>query len=214
MITLYIGYEDSMPTNYHVMVSSILKHTSSLVNIIPLQTNLIKEYKRPYQENQSTSFSFSRFLVPYLNNYGGWAIFMDSDMLFMDDISKLWNSKQDNYDVQVVQHESYSCDKPNKFFNIKQTNYRRKNWSSVMLFNCNKCRTLTPEYVNTASAADLHELNWANNIGKLEPRWNFLVGEQEEIDNPAVLHYTYGTPKYNECSYYYSNIWDKEQKRL
>jgi lipopolysaccharide biosynthesis glycosyltransferase len=208
MIKLYIGHDKTLDKNLYTMVRSVLKHNTKPVEIIPIQTELIKEYIRPADQNQSTSFSFSRFLIPYLNDYTGWALYMDSDMIFLDDIAKLWNLQDETKDVQVVQHKSYVCNRTTKFFNKVQTNYRRKNWSSVMLFNCSLCKILTTDYINTAVSGDLHEFNWTNNIGSLENRWNFLVDEQSEIENPAVLHYTYGTPAYSSTvSKKYADIW-------
>ena len=96
-----------------------------------------------------------------------------------------------------------------KFLNQLQHSYKRKNWSSVMLFNCEKCTELTPEYVNTASAADLHELNWAHHIGALPEKFNHLVDEQP-LCHATVLHYTLGTPGYHDCTNSeYSNLWLK-----
>jgi lipopolysaccharide biosynthesis glycosyltransferase len=153
--------------------------------------------------------------VPYLNNYQDWALFMDSDMLFVDDIAKLWNLRNKNYDVQVVQHADYVCNDSTKFFNIPQTNYPRKNWSSVMMFNCASCTTLTPEYVNTASPSALHRLEWAATIGALDARWNHLVGEQIPTLDAAVLHYTYGTPAYsNNCPEEFKEMWMQQFKKI
>lgn len=215
-VNLYIGHDEKMATNTHVMIDSILEYTTVPVRISLIQTHLIKEYTRPIHPNQSTSFSFSRFLVPYLNNYQGWALFMDSDMLFLDDIAKLWNLKDSKFDVQVVQHADYVCNNSNKFFNIQQTNYLKKNWSSVMLFNCANCTRLTPEYVNTATPAELHQFMWTNNVGALDPKWNYLVGEASSHDpSVAVLHYTYGTPLYtNNCPVELKNIWEQRLKNL
>jgi lipopolysaccharide biosynthesis glycosyltransferase len=197
MINLYIGYDKRQPKNFEVMVKSLLKYNTELINIIPIQTDLIKEYQKPAYPNQSTSFSFSRFLVPYLNKYSGWALYMDSDMLFTKDIAELWDLRNNEHNVQVVQHKDYTCT-TEKFLNQKQHSYRRKNWSSVMLFNCERCTMLTPDYVNNASASDLHELKWAESIGELPAKFNYLVGEQEPISDVSVLHYTLGTPAYHQ----------------
>lgn len=208
MITLYIGVDKHQPKNFEVMVKSLLEFNSLPVKIIPIQTELLKIYNRPFAKNQSTSFSFSRFLVPYLNEYSNWALYMDSDMLFTGDIAELWNLRNTEYDVQVVQHKEYACTEK-KFLNQLQHSYKRKNWSSVMLFNCEKCTKLTPEYVNTASAADLHELNWAHHIGALPEKFNHLVDEQP-FCHATVLHYTLGTPGYHDCTNSeYSNLWLK-----
>jgi lipopolysaccharide biosynthesis glycosyltransferase len=165
---------------------------------------------------QSTEFSFSRFLTPYLCNFEGWAIFLDCDMLFLDDISKLWDLREDKYAVQCVKHNHIPEEKV-KFLNQTQTVYEKKNWSSVMLLNCSKCRMLTPEYVNTASGLELHCFRWLSDdqqIGDIPHRWNHLVDydPEEPIDKISNLHFTSGGPYYEEyknCGY--ASTWRNER---
>ena len=98
-------------------------------------------YWRGKDPKQSTAFSFTRFLVPYLMNYKGWAIFMDCDMLCRSDISELWKYRNDKYAVMCIQHEHI----PNeliKFQGEVQSPYPKKNWSSLMLLNWS--RTISP----------------------------------------------------------------------
>src|SRR3546814_8635598 len=110
-------------------------------------------YTRPQHELQLTDFSFSRFLTPSLAGFQDWAIFMDDDMLVLDDIAKLWALRDDRYAVQVVKHDHVPQEDV-KFLDKVQTKYEKKNWSSVMLFNCARCTALTPAYVNSATGLE------------------------------------------------------------
>ena len=154
----------------------------------------------------STEFAFSRFLVPYLCDYEGKALFMDCDMLVRDDIAKVFDEADDAYSVSVVKHD-YSPKMDDKFLGQQQTNYQYKNWSSVMLFNNEKCKYLSRSYMDKASGLALHQFKWAEGVGSLSPRWNFLVGEETKfgmIDDPAIVHFTRGGPyfdAYKNCQY-------------
>ena len=168
---------------------------------------------------QSTDFSFSRFLTPYLCDFEGWAIFMDCDMLVLDDIAKLWALRDDKYAVMCVKHE-HEPKEEKKFLGTIQTRYEKKNWSSVMLFNCAKCTALTVDYVNTASGLDLHRFNWLGSddlIGEIPHQWNLLVGYDEALPVSDVcnLHYTIGGPYFNEYKDTdYAAEWFEEKKAM
>jgi hypothetical protein len=131
---------------------------------------------------------------------------MDCDMLMREDIARLWALRDDRYAVQVVQHEHVPKEEV-KFLGAVQTKYQKKNWSSVMLMNCGRCRALTPEYVNTASGLELHQFKWLGDdglIGSLPARWNHLVGFDEPSAEAALVHYTIGGPyfdEYSDCEY-------------
>lgn len=189
---------------YHVLCHSILSRSSRPVRFIPINKRNIPVFTRGIEDG-STEFSFSRFLTPYLHNYEGRALFLDSDMLVLDDIAKLFDSCDKNHDVFCVQHD-YTPKTKIKFLGNKQEAYPRKNWSSVMLFNNARCMDLTPERVNTASGAYLHRMHWAGSVGEISARWNFLVGEYEPIpvNDISLLHYTLGAPcfkEYQDCDY-------------
>jgi lipopolysaccharide biosynthesis glycosyltransferase len=166
---------------------------------------------------QSTDFSFSRFLTPYLCGYSGWSIFMDCDMLMLEDIANLWSLRDDRYAVMVVKHEHVPREKV-KFLGEPQTKYEKKNWSSVMLFNNARCSALTPEYVNTASGLQLHQFKWLESdqlIGTLPERWNHLVGYNAPRKDPALVHYTLGGPyfdEYGQCEY--AEEWRRERDAM
>lgn len=215
MINIFIGYDPRERVAYNVLAYSILKRATKPVSITPIALSHLKDiFTREKNPLQSTDFSFSRFLTPYLSNYSGWSVFMDCDMLVLDDIAKLFELKDDKYALMCVKHNHI----PNeniKFLNQKQTKYEKKNWSSVMLFNNEKCKALTPEYVNSASGLELHQFKWLEDddlIGELPKEWNHLVGYNEENPNASLIHYTIGGPyfdEYKDCEY--SKEWFAER---
>lgn len=209
MIRIFIGYDTREVAAYNVLQHSIQVRASKPVSIAPLALSQLGGLMwRQRHDLQSTDFSFSRFLTPYLAGFEGWAVFMDCDMLVLDDIAKLWSLRDDRYAVMVVQHQHVPKEDI-KFLGAKQTQYEKKNWSSVMLMNCARCTALTPDYVNTATGLDLHRFRWLGDeslIGALPHRWNHLV----DYDPPAPveqlsnLHYTIGGPyfdDYRNCGY-------------
>lgn len=204
MIRVFLGFDARETVAYHVAAHSIMQRCSEPVMIAPLMLSQLRGvFNRPRDPKQSTDFSFSRFLVPYLCEFSGWAIFADSDILAVDDYSKLWALRDDRYAVQVVQHDHVPTES-RKFLGEVQTQYPKKNWSSLMLFNNAKCRALTPQYVSTASGLSLHRFEWLagdHEIGGLPHGWNYLV----DYDPPAPLetlsslHYTKGGPWFPDC---------------
>lgn len=219
---IFIGFDSNEVIAYHVLAHSILSRASRPVAITPIvlsQTSL----KRPKAEFQATEFSFSRFLVPWMCRYEGKAIFMDCDMIVMGDICELWDLPLDRT-VSVVKH-NYRPNMENKFLNQPQSNYPKKNWSSVMVFNNPQCRALTPECVDTASGAYLHQFQWVeygdvdqySMIGELPPEWNYLVGEenQGDINKAKILHYTRGTPCFAKYSHGPESVlWQNEKYKM
>ena len=207
MIRVFIGYDDREAAAFGVLSHSIHARATEPVSIAPLRlTELAGVYKRPRDPLQSTDFSFSRFLTPYLCGYEGWAIFMDCDMLVLDDIAKLWRLRDQRYAVQVVKHVHVPREEV-KFLGAVQTKYAKKNWSSVMLMNCAKCTALTPDYVNAASGLELHQFKWLEGdhlIGEIPPAWNHLVGYDAPRRDASLVHYTIGGPyfeAYRDCEY-------------
>ena len=207
MIRVFIGYDDNEKVAFSTLSHSLLKHATQPIAITPIRLQNIKDvFVRERLPIQSTEFAFSRFLVPYLCNYSGHAIFMDCDMLSRSDISELWRQRTTKYAVQCVQHD-YTPNNTIKFLNQPQTPYPKKNWSSMMLFNNAKCTALTPDYVNSATGLELHQYKWLENeelIGKINEEWNWLVGEYEYNSNAKLVHYTEGGPyfkNYKNCDY-------------
>lgn len=218
IINVYVGFDPRETVAFHVLSQSIHSRSSKPVSITPIMLSQLGNiYTREKHNLQSSEFSFSRFLTPFLSKYEGWSLFMDCDMLMLDDIAALWELRDDNYAIQVVKHDHKPVEE-RKFLNQPQTRYEKKNWSSVILFNNQKCKTLTPEYVNSASGLDLHQFKWLESdelIGEIPHKWNFLVGHDKESIEHSVLHYTIGGPyflDYENCPF--SSKWFSEKKRM
>lgn len=194
---IYIGYDSNEVIAYHTLCQSILEHSTVPVRFTPLNLkNLGGIFKRDRNPLQSTEFSFSRFLVPYLSSYVGWSLFMDCDMIVKADIAELFKLKDESKAVLVCKHD-YTPKEEIKFLGQTQTKYEKKNWSSVMLFNNKKCKALTEDYVNTATGLQLHQFKWLENenlIGALPLEWNWLVGEYPSNTYAKNLHFTLGGP--------------------
>jgi lipopolysaccharide biosynthesis glycosyltransferase len=159
------------------------------------------------QAPMSTAHAIARFLVPALCRYEGWALFTDGDVLFRRDVSDLFALADRACAVQVVQHHFEPAETV-KMEGQSQTRYPRKNWSSVMLFNCAHPanRALTVELVNTAPGRDLHRFCWLDDasVGALPAAWNFLVGHSDPALDPAIVHFTQGVPNmpgYEHCAF-------------
>ena len=207
MINIFIGYDSKEKVAYNVLSHSIIQNSTKPVAITPIALNNLKDdFVRERNALSSTEFSFSRFMIPHLMNYQGWALFMDCDMLMFEDVSKLWRMRDDSKAIQVCKH-NYTPKEDTKFLGQVQTKYEKKNWSSFMLMNCKKCTTLTPDYVNKASGLELHQFKWLEGdhlIGDLPLEWNWLVGEYEHKDDVYNVHYTKGGPwfeDYAKCDY-------------
>lgn len=205
VIKVFIGYDPVESVAWHTMVSSIYRQSSRPVAIVPINlANLKGIFNRPRDPKQSNEFSFTRFLVPYLSGYQGQGIFFDCDMMLRTDIAEIFESMkaQPSKAVYVVKH-TYEPRHDVKYLNTVQYKYPRKNWSSVVLWDCEhpNNKIVTPDFVNTAEALDLHRFTWLNDeeIGDLDVRWNWLVGEYD--DPPADVknvHWTLGGPYFNE----------------
>lgn len=218
MINVTIGYDDREAVAFNVLAYSIHARASQPVSIAPVMLSQLKSvFHRERHPLQSTDFSFSRFLTPYLSNYAGWSIFMDCDMLMLDDIARLWAMRDERHAVMVVKHMHVPKEE-RKFLNEPQTKYEKKNWSSVMLFNNAQCRALTPEFVNNASGLELHQFKWLGDdklIGALPPQWNHLVGYDAPRSDAALVHFTLGGPYFNEYRHCeYSQQWFAERDSM
>lgn len=175
---VFIGYDPRQPVAYNVLQHSIIKRASKPVQITPLVLSQL-----PITRRGLTEFTYSRFMVPYLCNYEGIGLFLDADMLCMDDIAGLFDLADQNFDVMVVK------------------NKMRFEWGSLMLFNNSKCKILTPEYVQTAP--NPLSLKWSDSIGELPSEWNHCVG-YDAPQKARLYHYTKGIPVWpetKECEY-------------
>lgn len=198
---VFIGYDSKEVVAYHVLVQSVLEHASMPVAFVPIALDSLKgTFTRERNALQSTEFSFSRFLTPYLSGYEGWSLFLDCDMLMRADIAELWALRDETKAVMCVKHD-YQPKVETKFLGQVQTKYEKKNWSSAMLFNNAKCRALTPDFVNTASGLELHQFKWLSSddeIGALPAGWNWLVNEYEHDPAAKNVHFTDGGPYFDE----------------
>lgn len=200
-LRIFIGFDERETVAYHVLCQSLIERSSVPLAMTPLRSKAIPAFQRPTSKTQATDFSFTRFMVPYLCGYQGVAVFMDCDMLAQADPAELLThlDAQPDASVLVCPHE-YTPKETIKFLGNEQKAYPRKNWTSVMVFRNDRCRTLTPDYVNTASAADLHRLAWVapQHLGFLPLAWNWLIGEYDEHAAAKVLHWTIGGPYFQE----------------
>ena len=199
-IPIFIGYDPREAVAYHTCANSIIRQASQPVAIVPLALNLFNDYTETHTDG-SNQFIYSRFLVPHLMGYTGHAIFMDGDMIVRGDIVELWEQRSGFYDVQVVKHD-YKTKMTEKYLGAKNENYPRKNWSSVILWNCNSHpnRRLTPDFVQKSTGAQLHRFSWIEDhrIGELPKEWNWLPDEYGPNLDAKLLHYTLGTPCFHE----------------
>ena len=215
---VFVGYDDREDIAYKVCEYSV-KRNNKKAQVFPLKQEELKEanlYWREKDPLSSTAFTFTRFLVPALMNYEGWAIFCDCDIIWMLDPAEIMKYADEKYAVMVVKHD-YTPPEGLKMDGQKQLPYPRKNWSSVILWNCGhpSNKKVTPDLVNTETGQYLHRFNWLKNeeIGELTHHWNWLVNHYHEPKDgtPHVIHYTEGGPwfkNYRDCEY--SKEWVKE----
>ena len=146
----------------------------------------------------STQHANARFLVPHLAGTG-WALFMDGDVLVRGNVVRLFDGLDPAKAVYCVKHR-HLPPAGVKMDGQEQTRYVRKNWSSVVVWNCQhpSNRTLTVEAVNSLAGRDLHRFVWLDDeeIGELDPKWNWLVRQSEPLtlNSPQIVHFTEGTP--------------------
>lgn len=211
ILNIYVGYDPVEIVAWHTLVQSIINNSSIPVNITPLNIRNLKGiYSRQRDDKQSNEFSYTRFLVPYLNGYKGAALYLDCDMLMQADIAELYDiCESSDKAVHVVKHD-YESKKTLKYLGNKQYNYPRKNWSSFVLWKCDhpSNNILTNDFVNKSEPKYLHRFSWLNDneIGELNPSWNWLVEEYEKIDINKLknIHWTLGGPyfsEYSNCDY-------------
>lgn len=219
---VYVGWDSREDIAYQVCKHSIQRFAPD-VEVIPLKLKELKNaglITRPDDAKASTEFTFSRFLVPHLNDYEGWALFVDCDFLFLRDVNELFDAADTQYAVMVAKHEYNVSDNSTKMDGKTQHAYPRKNWSSAMLFNCAHQKNkdlLYPEHINSRDMSYLHRLQWLNDdeIGQISHEWNWLVGHYSEPQDghPKALHYTLGTPfmeGYENCEY--AELWHEEAR--
>ena len=215
---MYVGYDSRLDSVYNVCKHSILRYSS--VNVIPLiqsELRTQKLYNREIDVNASTEFTLTRFLVPQLNNYEGWALFCDCDFLFTIDVNEVFDKYKDNKIAAYVVKHNYTPNSNIKMDDKAQFIYPRKNWSSFILYNCSHPanRNLNTKLIDAAEPGFLHQFKWLtdNSIGNLPYIYNWLVGyyKESETVKPKILHYTDGGPWFdNYRDVAYNELWTQE----
>lgn len=239
-LTVYIGWDSRESVASDVCAHSIRRRTRSVLDIKYLKHRELRAlglFARPWLidgtkgnftdlidgRGFTTEFSHTRFLVPALQKYKGWALFLDADMIFLSDVKKLFSLCDDKYAIMCVKHQHQPPANSVKMDGRMQNGYWRKNWSSFMLINCAhpSNAALTVEKVNLADGADLHALSWLrdNEIGHLPTSYNYISGVSPKLAKthedkpifPDVIHYTEGGPWFEEKKdVQFSDLWIDE----
>ena len=200
MINLFVGFDPREAVAYHVFCSSIIQNTSVPVQISPLVLSQLQEFNEMH-DDRSNDFVYSRFLTPYLTDFKGWAIFADGDMICQGDLKELIDMADPSKAVMVVKHD-YQTKATQKYLGNINENYPRKNWSSVILWNCDhpKHKILTPDFVSKQTGKFLHRFSWLDDqdIGELPLEWNWLASEYKVNREAKLIHYTLGTPCFKD----------------
>ena len=219
-VNFFIGYDAKEDIAYRVCKNSLLKRASVKVKVTSLKLDELiakKLYTRTIDPLASTQFTYSRFLVPKLMNYNGWAVFCDCDFIFLDDVANLTNDLDTSKAIYCVKHD-YTPKEKHKMDGQKQSIYPRKNWSSFIIFNCShpSTKNLSVETVNSENGAYLHQFKWCKDdeIGSLDERWNWLEGWTSNHNKlrPFAVHYTRGGPWFSEWQdVEFADEWKKER---
>lgn len=213
-VRIFAGWDHREAIGYAVFCHSVIRRSSKPVSFVPLCSMGLPE--------GSNNFTISRFLVPWLMGFKGHAIFCDaSDMLMLGNVAELDEQFDPSYAVQVVQHPEYKTRHKTKYrgtsMECPNSDYRRKNWASVMLINAEHpdWQQMTPEFLETAKAGHLLSFGWTGSVGNLPDHWNRLVDEGQSGEGASVLHWTAGTPgfeQYQDAPY--AQLWHHERRHL
>lgn len=191
-LRIFIGHDPRQTVSTQVLMHSLYARSSQPLAITPLRIE-----NMPIKREGLTPFTYSRFLVPWLCNYEGWALFLDADMLCLGDISELFEWNDPDKAVMVVK------------------NTQRYEWASLILFNCKTCSMLTPEFVNNYNR--LHTFGFLHDteIGVLPLEFNHLVGYCDARPDAKLVHFTQGIPAFaetEECEY--AKAWREEAMHM
>ena len=216
-VKIYIGFDQREAVAYHTFVQSLIENASIPLDITPLAVRNLKGYEEKH-EDKSNDFVYSRFLTPFLNDFKGWAIFADGDMICQADIKELLDLRDDSKALQVVKHD-YKTKAYQKYLGNINQDYPRKNWSSVILWNCAhpKHKILTPDFIANQPGKYLHRFSCLvdSEIGELPKEWNWLATEYPNNEQANIIHYTLGTPCFKDYrNTEMSDIWLKKHNRL
>ena len=217
---VHVGWDSREDIAYQVCRHSLQRRAGIPVNVMPIRQQALRDaglYTRDADPLASTEFTYTRFLVPYLQGYEGWALFCDCDFLWLGDIARLVALLDDRYAAMCVHHD-HRPREDWKMDHQKQTVYPRKNWSSMVLYNCGHPANaaLTPEVVNSQSGSFLHRFQWLEDdlIGAVPETWNWLEGwsEPPAAGHPEVVHFTRGGPWFDEWrDVAYGDLWLAEE---
>ena len=200
MKNVFIGFDPREAVAFHVCANSVIRHSTQPVAITPLALSNLDGYAEAHTDG-SNQFIYTRFLVPHLMGYKGWALFVDGDMIIRRDIADLWSRVDETKALVCVQHD-YRTKSPRKYLGSENADYPRKNWSSVVLWNCGHPANavVTPDFVMNGKGASLHRFTWLDDslIGSLPKEWNWLPDELGENPEANLLHWTLGTPCFHE----------------
>lgn len=220
---IFIGWDPREQEAYEIARFSLERRASIPITVTPIRQSVLRArglYWRQSDPLASSEFTYSRFLTPVLANYDGWALYLDCDFLWLADVAELVERVDARKALLCVQHDHRPTE-TTKMHGVPQTRYPRKNWSSLMLFNCNHVATrrLTPGAVNNATAAYLHRMQWVadEEIGSLPLEWNWLEGwnEKPATGTPKAVHFTRGGPWLpNWQSVDYADVWYTERKEM
>ena len=205
-LRIYTGFDSREAVGWSVFCRSVIENTTIPVSITPIDERIAKRVGG--KRDGATAFSFARFMVPVLEDFSGWALWCDgTDMLSLGDLSELWTIvdglESMKKAVYVVKHPEYSPKEAVKFkgsaLESENRAYPRKNWSSLILWNCasRRNRILSPDFISRQSGEFLHRFQWLEGedlIGDLPLEWNWLVGQYDTNDRAKLLHFTYGIP--------------------
>ena len=217
-LKIFVGFDEKEAVVFHTCVQSIIEKCKVPVSIHPLNLQMFHNYKETHSDG-SNNFIYSRFLVPYLNNFQGKALFLDGDMIVNHNLNDLFDQFDKKYAVQVVKHD-YKTKFPVKYLGHKNDDYPKKNWSSVILFNCShpKNKILTPKLIERAKGSYLHRFSWLEDkeVGEISKDWNYLVLEYPETQKAKIFHYTVGAPCFEDFNYgeeakIWNEIYNKSQ---
>lgn len=231
-LDIYIGWDTRETLAYEVARFSMERRSSVPLNVHSLKRSALAHrgiYTRAWKEVKgqwidqrdkkpfSTEFAFTRFLVPKLNDYKGWALFYEPDMLCLADVKELFDLADDKYAVMCVHHSHLPVEQIKMDGRLQQI-YRRKNWSSLVLWNCGhpSNRDLTSEVVSTQDGGWLHAFEWLKDeeIGSLPEEWNWLEGWSRPKAQ-KIIHYTRGGPWFaNYQDVEHADLWRQERELM
>lgn len=220
---VFVGYDSREDIAYEVCRHSLVTRATAPVTVTPIKQDVLRaagHYTRPVDPLASTEFTYTRFFVPFLTGYKGWALFCDCDFLWLADIGDLIALVDDRYAIMCVHHDHRPPERL-KMDGRQQTRYPRKNWSSLVLYNCGHPANsvLTPDLANSGSGAYLHRFQWLADelIGAVPETWNWLEGwcESPAEGHPNVVHFTRGGPWFDDWrDVEYGDLWLAEERAV